>query len=414
MEDEKEVQKLVNLLSSSKITTVEKALSILRSKHSGVVLTTEESPPPPPLEKSKKDVAEILATTSDDFKAKALKLFNVADQDHSGTIDESELHELLKEVLPGSITMAESNVIYHDIDTDHSGLITFDEFLAGIVKYNWNVSKLEGRIQTGYEWEIPSAEIELKSQLGKGAFGTVYKGKWRGIDIAAKKLELSPNAMEEFKKEIGILGKLRHPNVMLFMGACTEKANMYIVTEFLEGGSLETILEKRGNKGFDMKTTISWAKQTAFGLNYLHMSRIIHHDLKPENLLFDKNMNLKLCDFGLSTVKRQDLTAAKEKIGTPLWMAPEILAGKSYNEMVDVYAFALCVWQMLTGQCPYSDVESFDELKLKVSDQEVRPIIPSTCSPPLAQLIKACWSPVPSKRPNMAQIIAYLERISTS
>jgi len=132
MEDEKEVQKLVNLLSSSKITTVEKALSILRSKHSGVVLTTEESPPPPPLEKSKKDVAEILATTSDDFKAKALKLFNVADQDHSGTIDESELHELLKELLPGSITLPESNVIYHDIDTDHSGLITFDEF------FGWN------------------------------------------------------------------------------------------------------------------------------------------------------------------------------------------------------------------------------------------------------------------------------------
>jgi len=207
------------------------------------------------------------------------------------------------------------------------------------------------------------------------------------------------------------MAKLRHPHTILFMGASTNQEHMTIVTEWMEGGDLSGLIHKK-RRHLTMKEVLNFAKQTAFGMNYLHLSNIIHRDLKLGNLLIDKFYQVKLCDFGLSCVKTRD--SETRAVGSPLWSAPEVLLGKPYNESVDVYSFALCVWEMITGLEPYLHVQTWDQLVQEVAYKEIRPEIPKSCPSDLAALLKQCWSGEPKKRPSFAQIIAHLERIDNS
>jgi len=267
--------------------------------------------------------------------------------------------------------------------------------------------------KTDFEWEIPSTELVQEKSIGEGCFGKVWKGKWRGISVAIK--ELHTESLEDFKNEIGILGKMRHPNIILYMGACTETGKMCIVTEFLGGGNLAEQIQK-GVK-FPIKTVIKIAKQTSFGLNYLHLSNIIHRDLKPANLLMDATFeNVKLCDFGLSAHKKktQELSSA---IGTPIYQAPEMMMEEKYDESVDVYAFSVCTWEILCSKDflddpNFKNVADYKDLLDAVVVQKKRPTIPPGCPAGLKDLLCLCWDSLPAKRPNMANIIAQLERIA--
>jgi len=208
---------------------------------------------------------------------------------------------------------------------------------------------------------------------------------------------------------------MRHPNIILYMGACTESGKMCMVTEFMGGGSIGDQIQK-GVK-FPIKTVMKIAKQTSFGLNYLHLSNVIHRDLEPANLLMDSTFEIvKLCDFGLSASKKktQDLSSA---IGTPIYQAPEMMMEQTYDERVDVYAFAICTWEILCTQDFLEDpnfksVVDYKDLLDAVVVKKKRPTIPPTCPTGLKDLICLCWDPLPMRRPNMANILAHLERIS--
>eukprot|EP01118_Nematostelium_gracile_P008648 TRINITY_DN2867_c0_g1_i3.p1 TRINITY_DN2867_c0_g1~~TRINITY_DN2867_c0_g1_i3.p1 ORF type:complete len:200 (-),score=63.08 TRINITY_DN2867_c0_g1_i3:78-677(-) len=198
------------------------------------------------------------------------------------------------------------------------------------------------------------------------------------------------------------------------MGACTESTNLCIITEFLEGGSVGDLLKKQV---LPVKKIMSLAKQTAFGLNYLHLSNIIHRDLKPDNLLLDAHHNVKLCDFGLSIIK-PTTGVLRKGIGSPVWQSPEMLKGDVYVESTDVYSFAITVWglfgrEMLDDK-NFEEVEDYDGLVKAVAKEGKRPVMSSSCPSELAALIRQCWDGEPKRRPNCAQIIAQLERISNS
>jgi serine/threonine protein kinase len=296
---------------------------------------------------------------------------------------------------------------------NHSGTITFDEFVAGLIKYQWDTSKV--RTQS-WDWEIPYDELKFVRELGSGTHGTVYLSKWRGLDVAVKKLTgiNKERVLEEFKNEIGILGKLRHPNILLFMGACTDQEHMVIVTEYLEGGNLYDLMKK---VSFDLKMSVKLSKQIAFGLNYLHLRGIIHRDLKAENLLVDRYFNVKLCDFGLSCIKPTG--GLKRRTGSPVCVAPEMWMGNSYDEKVDVYSYSITVWEILTGIEVLEDpgfrhIEDEATLKDAVVNKRVRPQIPDATPMDFANLIRICWDEDPKKRPNFATIITILDRISES
>jgi len=414
--DELLKQKINELLETYDMKEINKVLhSITRSKSSKKHINTseEKSTIKNPLSVEPVDIYNI----PEELKARAIKLFNAADKDNSGTIDEYELYDLLKEIM-GPITMAESNSIYQAMDINHSGTITYDEFVSGLIRFNWDTSKVQ-TAKTGWDWEIPYNELKITKELGSGTHGTVYLAKWNGLDVAVKKLTgvNKEKVLEEFKNEVSILGKLRHPNILLFMGACTNQEHMTIVTEYLEGGNLYDILKQ---VTFDLKMTVKLAKQIAFGLNYLHLRGIIHRDLKAENLLVDRYYNVKLCDFGLSCLKPTDGGKLKRRTGSPVCIAPEMWIGKeAYDEKVDVYSYSITVWEILAGIEVLEDpgfrhIEDEPTLKDAVVNKKLRPMIPNNTPIELASLLKSCWDEDPKKRPNFALIIALLETISES
>ncbi|XP_055826995.1 probable serine/threonine-protein kinase SIS8 isoform X2 [Solanum dulcamara] len=184
--------------------------------------------------------------------------------------------------------------------------------------------------------EVPWEEITLGERIGLGSYGEVYRGEWHGTEVAVKKFldqELTGESLEEFKSEVMIMKRLRHPNVVLFMGAVTRPPNLSIVTEFLHRGSLYRLIH-RSNNQLDERRRLRMALDAARGMNYLHNCTpvIVHRDLKSPNLLVDKNWVVKVCDFGLSKIKHSTFLSSRSTAGTAEWMAPEVLRNEPSDE----------------------------------------------------------------------------------
>mmetsp|Transcript_504 Transcript_504/g.764 ORF Transcript_504/g.764 Transcript_504/m.764 type:complete len:553 (-) Transcript_504:189-1847(-) len=268
------------------------------------------------------------------------------------------------------------------------------------------------------KWELEPDSIKLGRKLGSGAFGEVFKGKWFGKEVAVKKLlnqNLDGDSLSSFKKEVAIMSKLRHPNVLLFMGACTEPGNLMIVTELMSRGSAYDILHDKSVQ-LSFKRRMKIAHQAALGMNYLHCTKppFIHRDLKTSNLLVDENYNVKVCDFGLSHAKSnvgKGVRGSYGSCGTPLWMAPEVLLNKPYDESVDVYSFGIVLWELLTEDDPFPEIDTMNMMLDQVVKENHRPPIPDSCPTRLKQLIEACWQGEPSKRPPFEKILPLFNQI---
>jgi serine/threonine protein kinase len=236
--------------------------------------------------------------------------------------------------------------------------------------------------------------------------------------VAIKKLyrtALKQKMLQNFKKEVEICSQIHHPNVVLFMGACTEQGQLSIVTELMPKGNLEEQLHN-ANNNFSLFSRLKMARDTALGMNWLHCSRppIIHRDLKPSNLLIDANGTVKVCDFGLSTVKEVgDISQPAERVvpGTPLWMAPELMVGKGATDKTDVYGYGMVLWEIVTGEIPFPEMENFQVFKRAICVLGQRPPIPNDMLPGLKNLIERCWHKEPSQRPTFAEIISELDLI---
>ncbi|KAG5546897.1 hypothetical protein RHGRI_018905 [Rhododendron griersonianum] len=218
---------------------------------------------------------------------------------------------------------------------------------------------------------IRNEDLEELRELGSGTFGTVYHGKWRGTDVAIKRIKKScftgrsseqERLTIEFWSEAEILSKLHHPNVVAFYGVVQDGpgATLATVTEYMVDGSLRHVLLRK-DRHLDRRRRLIIAMDAAFGMEYLHSKNIVHFDLKCDNLLVNlKDPSRPICkvgDFGLSKIKRNTLVSGGVR-GTLPWMAPELLNGSSnkVSEKVDVFSFGIVLWEILTGEEPYANM----------------------------------------------------------
>ncbi|KAK6772776.1 hypothetical protein RDI58_028014 [Solanum bulbocastanum] len=262
------------------------------------------------------------------------------------------------------------------------------------------------------DYEILWEDLTIGEQIGEGSCGTVYHGLWYGSDVAVKvftKQEYSDEVIYSFKQEISLMKRLRHPNILLFMGAVTSPQRLCIVTEFLPRGSLFRLLQRNASK-LDWRRRIHMALDVARGMNYLHhlTPPIVHRDLKSSNLLVDKNWTVKVGDFGLSRLKHETYLATRTGKGTPQWMAPEVLRNEPSDEKSDVYSFGVILWELATEKIPWDNLNTMQVIGA-VGFMNQRLDIPKDVHPQLASIIESCWLSEPQSRPSFQELMEKLK-----
>ncbi|KAL1812321.1 hypothetical protein DCAR_0624534 [Daucus carota subsp. sativus] len=303
---------------------------------------------------------------------------------------------------------------------------------------NNNFKKTE-QAATKQEWEIDPSKLIIKSVIARGTFGIVHRGVYDGLDVAVKLLDWGEEGHRTeaevaslraaFTQEVAVWHKLDHPNVTKFIGATmgasgisiqTENGHVgmprnvcCVVVEYLPGGALKSFLIKNRRRKLAFKVVHQIALDLARGLSYLHSEKIVHRDVKTENMLLDKTRTLKIADFGVARVEASNPNDMTGETGTLGYMAPEVLNGNPYNRKCDVYSYGICVWEIYCCDMPYPDL-SFSEVTSAVVRQNLRPEIPRCCPSSLANVMKRCWDANPDKRPEMDEVVTMLEAIDTS
>ena len=266
------------------------------------------------------------------------------------------------------------------------------------------------------DYEIDINELTFRKEIGSGAYGIVYIGDYNGTKVAIKKLKKeSADQIELFKREVEMLKQVRGENIVTFYGAVMSNGNMCHVTEFMDLGTLDNVLEKNALND-DLKLKI--IRDVARGMNLMHSFNIIHRDLKPDNVLCKSPLSVtnpdmcKITDFGMAraTASAMSMTMTRG-MGTPLFMAPEILTGKDrYSKAVDVYSFGILmivVWK--NGAHPYDDYNFPNNLQLQNAIvQGTRPKIPAQCPPKLRDLMTRCWAANTDDRPPFEEVLSAL------
>ncbi|CAM8887513.1 unnamed protein product [Rhodiola kirilowii] len=262
------------------------------------------------------------------------------------------------------------------------------------------------------DYEILWEDLTIGEHIGQGSCGSVYHAQWYGSDVAVKvfsRQEYTDDTIFSFRQEVSLMKRLRHPNVLLFMGAVTSPQHLAIVTEFLPRGSLFRLLQRNTSK-LDWRRRIHMALDIARGMNYLHHCNppIIHRDLKSSNLLVDRNWTVKVGDFGLSRLKHETYLSTNTGKGTPQWMAPEVLRNEPSNEKSDVYSFGVVLWELATEKIPWENLNSMQVIGA-VGFMNQRLEIPKDVDPQWGSLIESCCHSDQNYRPSFQELLEKLK-----
>ena len=326
-------------------------------------------------------------------------------------------------------------------------------------------------------WIVKRADVTLDTVIGQGAFGEVWKGRWRGIDVAFKKMfpdemmdlgqtvinplvlstptaESASNRLNEValamldNLEVGVMMRLRHPRLVAFLGAGeiidppvpgddVPRVGIFVMLEYAAGGDLTHRLQAAidGTKPFPFQDRIQCAMDIAEGMAFIHSEGVIHRDLKSLNVLLDKEGRCMIADLGLATSTREKYVASNGEVkvqvqeeeenlsiehtskkGTVAWMAPEVL-NTNYDKSVDVFSFAVVMWELITGRIPWQGEYSWPQHILMAVRRGERP---QATEEELANvpegyvtLMNRCWARAPKSRPSFNVILMKLRQIKT-
>ncbi|KAF8110689.1 hypothetical protein N665_0079s0009 [Sinapis alba] len=257
------------------------------------------------------------------------------------------------------------------------------------------------------EWNIDFSELTVGIRVGIGFFGEVFRGVWNGTDVAIKvflEQDLTAENMEDFCNEISILSRLRHPNVILFLGACTRPPRLSLITEYMEMGSLYNLLHLSGQKKkLSWRRKLKMLRDICRGLMCIHRMGIVHRDIKSANCLLSSKLTVKICDFGLSRIMTGTTMRDAVSAGTPEWMAPELIRNEPFSEKCDIFSLGVIMWELCTLTRPWEGVPP-ERVVYAIAYEGARLEIPEG---PLGKLIADCWTE-PEQRPSCNEILSRL------
>lgn len=199
-------------------------------------------------------------------------------------------------------------------------------------------------------------ELEVCEQVGKGAFGVVYRGliKANNEEVAIKQIDLENEDTDlfEINKEIQIISECRLPQITKYMGCFVKNYKLWVIMEFVNGGSLFELLMP--GPVLDENVVLIIAKEILLALNYLHNQGKIHRDLKSQNILLGSKGEVKLTDFGVSTQLSSNFSRRNTTVGTPYWMAPEVILNNNggHDNKADIWSLGCCLFELFNGKPP--------------------------------------------------------------
>ncbi|XP_050683432.1 tyrosine-protein kinase Abl isoform X2 [Leptidea sinapis] len=263
------------------------------------------------------------------------------------------------------------------------------------------------------EWEIDRTDIVMKHKLGGGQYGDVYEAAWKrcNMTVAVKTLKDDTMALKDFLEEAAIMKEMRHPNLVQLLGVCTREPPFYIITEFMSRGNLLDYLRTGNRDHIDAVVLMYMATQIASGMSYLESRSFIHRDLAARNCLVGENHLVKVADFGLARLMRDDTYTAHAGAKFPIkWTAPEGLAYNTFSTKSDVWAFGILLWEIATyGMSPYPGVDLADVYHML--EKGYRMECPPGCPAAVYDLMRGCWQWNASERPSFREIHHALEHM---
>ena len=268
-------------------------------------------------------------------------------------------------------------------------------------------------------YRVDYAELESLQLIGRGSYGTVYKGIYRDTVVAVKRLNYQENRqdiMDDFQAETAVLCELRHPNVVLFMGACFDPPNLAIIIEYMPRGSLYDVIHSELQLPWALRMRM--LKDICCGMAYLHSAKppMLHRDLKSPNILVDSDFRLKVSDFGLARFKETVSKSAKNQkeeakfVGSVYWTAPEVMRSMPFEEKSDVYSFGIIIWEVVTRAQLYPGLHPL-AVGYKVIMENLRPDVPVGVPGALGDVIRNCWDPDPTVRAPFSQLLLTFESL---
>ncbi|XP_043461348.1 tyrosine-protein kinase Abl isoform X3 [Leptopilina heterotoma] len=263
------------------------------------------------------------------------------------------------------------------------------------------------------EWEINRTDIVMRHKLGGGQYGDVYEAVWKryNMTVAVKTLKEDTMALKDFLEEAAIMKEMKHRNLVQLIGVCTREPPFYIITEFMSKGNLLDYLRNESKHQINAVVLMHMATQIASGMSYLESRNFIHRDLAARNCLVGENHLVKVADFGLARLMRDDTYTAHAGAKFPIkWTAPEGLAYNKFSTKSDVWAFGILLWEIATyGMSPYPGVDLTDVYHML--EKGYRMECPPGCPPKVYELMRQCWQWSAMERPTFKEIHHSLENM---
>ncbi|XP_012530420.1 tyrosine-protein kinase Abl isoform X2 [Monomorium pharaonis] len=263
------------------------------------------------------------------------------------------------------------------------------------------------------EWEINRTDIVMRHKLGGGQYGDVYEAVWKryNMTVAVKTLKEDTMALKDFLEEAAIMKEMKHRNLVQLLGVCTREPPFYIITEFMSKGNLLDYLRNESKLQINAVVLMHMATQIASGMSYLESRNFIHRDLAARNCLVGENHLVKVADFGLARLMRDDTYTAHAGAKFPIkWTAPEGLAYNKFSTKSDVWAFGILLWEIATyGMSPYPGVDLTDVYHML--EKGYRMECPPGCPSKVYELMRQCWQWSAADRPTFKEIHHSLENM---
>ncbi|KAI8901591.1 kinase-like domain-containing protein [Globomyces pollinis-pini] len=252
----------------------------------------------------------------------------------------------------------------------------------------------------------PELLYKKAERIGKGSFGEVFKGynveTNEPVAIKIIDMEKSEDEIDDIQKEIHIMSQLYSPYITKYYGSFIKKSKLWIVMEFCEGGSCFELLRA---KPFEEVYVAVIIRDLLKGLDHIHDDGKLHRDIKAANLLVCADGSLKLADFGVSGQISATLDKKHSFVGTPYWMAPEIIQQGGYDTKADIWSLGITAIELAKGSAPYSDMHPMRALNLIMKNEP--PLLEGNFTKPFKNFVELCCTKDPINRPTAKELLKH-------